>query len=174
MDKKIVFHPYIPAMINHVEKWLTDMSDKGWKLVRKDGWKFYFIKSFKQERRYFMYTGFDASKGFSHEYYRAQKKFAKSGTEINKRTDGVFEVDPCKMDDDFHFYRMIRNKYYRKHYIKLALFSSFFVALSLAISIYNFYFLFVIGIPYLIMFIYAFVSILMICCSEKQQHNHYV
>lgn len=167
MKTKIVFHPYIPAMVNQVEKWLTEMSCDGWQLVHKDRWKFYFIKSKKQERQYFIYSGFDASRGISYEYYSAKELYAKSGIEINKQSYDIFEVDPSKIDSKFYGYRMMRNKYYKNHYIKLAVFSSVFLLLSLVISFFNIYF-FIIGVPYLLVFIYAITSVLIISRFTKQ------
>lgn len=167
MKRKLVLHPYTPAMVNHVERWLTKMSCDGWKLVHKNGWKFYFLRSQKRPRQYFMYSGFDASQGISYEYHRAKDIYAESKAEINKRTDGIFEVSSCKIDSKFYYYRMIRNKYYRNHYVKLAIFSLIFIVLSLVGSFNNLFFV-VVGVPFLITFIYAITSILIVSRFIKQ------
>ena len=73
---KTILHPYIPAMVNNVEEWLSQMSDKGLTLIYMNGWKFVFQDTQKSEKKeYFIYSGFDASTGFSYDFYRAKEKY---------------------------------------------------------------------------------------------------
>lgn len=175
--RKTMLHPYTPAMVNYVEKWLTKMSLDGWKLVDKKGWQFCFVRSRKEARHYFIYSGFDASKGISYDFYRAKDIYAKSKadinkrlydvTQINKRVYDIFEVAPCKIDRQFYDYRIMRNRYYRNHYVKLAIFSFVFIALSLIGLLINPKF-WISGVPFLISFVYAVISAIMLSQFIKQ------
>ena len=117
--KKTVYRPFLPAMVNETEEWLTRKSAQGLELVYMNGWKFVFKTSNKnEENEYFIYSGFDGSKGFSYEFYRAKEKYAKK-SELKKANCSAFSIDPKKRDDDFENYRFLRNKYYKKHYLLL-------------------------------------------------------
>lgn len=155
--RRVVFHPYVPAMVNQVENWLTAMSIDGWKLVDNKGWHFYFLKSREEERKYFIYSGFDSTQGITYDFYRAMDMYSKSKSKLFKRTYSIFEVDPNKIDDDFLIYRMLRNKFYRKHYIKMTFFCLLFITLSLICSFYT-PFWGGVGMPFMLMLIYAVAS----------------
>lgn len=165
--RKVTIHPYIPAMVQQVEKWLEKMSQDGWKLEDKKGWIFYFIKCKKHNKKYFMYSGFDSSIGWSYDYYRAKEKYSNSQSALFKQTYQIFEIDPKKIDDDYIQYRMSRNKFYKKHYIKLAFFCITFILLTLIVSFYSPLF-WIVSLPFVLDLIYAIVSIIILIRGEKQ------
>ena len=110
----------------------------------------------------------------SYDFYRAKDIYAKSKadinkwlydvTQINKRVYDIFEVDSCKIDRQFYDYRIMRNRYYRNHYVKLAIFSFVFIAQSLICSLINPKF-WISGVPFLISFVYAIISAIMLSHS---------
>lgn len=160
-NRKVFFHPYIPATVNQVERWLTEVAYDGWKLIDKKGWMFYFIKSKKKERQFFMYSGFDLTPGIAYDYLRAKDIYAKSKSKskIYQRTFDIFEVDTERIDDGFYQYRRLRNQYYRKHYCKFAVFCTVFIAAAIVFSFFNSWF-WIVGVPYLVWLIYAVASII--------------
>ena len=159
--KVIIIHPFIPAMVNDIENWLLEKSNEGLRLVRMKGWMFVFERSQILSTEYFIYIGFDASKGFSNEYYRAKQKYGKRKSKINKYDWSVFEVDPKKIDSDFVTFRILRNKYYKNHYLKLFIFSLFLEILSIIVSFYSRIF-FCISLLFVIVNIYSLISFFVI------------
>jgi len=116
-----VFHFYIPAMVNRVECWLSKMSETGWALAYRTGCRFTFEKQKPVHREYFMYSGFDFSKGFSDQYFWAEKVYRNRKSALRKDPT-IFEIDlnrkDCSIEKTIHS----RNNFYRNHYIKLFLF----------------------------------------------------
>ena len=165
--KKTVYRPFLPAMVNETEEWLTRKSAQGLELVYMNGWKFVFKTSNKnEENEYFIYSGFDVSKGFSYEFYRAKEKYAKK-SELKKANCSAFSVDPKKRDDDFENYRFLRNKYYKKHYLLLLLMTLTFGVISLVVSMYEPEF---ICVPCLlcIAVLYSIVSLSILCKKRRK------
>ena len=82
--RKVIFYPFIPAMVNIVEKWLQTKSRQGLILVRRSGWIFVFEEKQANDTRYFMYFNLDASIGFATEYYYVKQRYGKGKSKINK------------------------------------------------------------------------------------------
>lgn len=157
----VLFHPHIKAMVNQVENWLTEVSRDGWKLVDKKGWLFYFDKSKENEIQYFIYSGFDSSPGIAYDFLRAKDRYSKSKSKLFELTYDVFEVDQNKIDEEYNKYRMLRNRFYRSHYIKLAVFCLVFIVISLIFSFSTPLF-WIVGLPYMLLLIYAIISIIIL------------
>lgn len=113
-------HPYTAATITSVEAWLSEMSVGGWKLRSVKGWRFSFVRCQPAARRYFMYPGFDASRGFFDEYSHARRKYA-LGSAALERSASIFEVDPRKADRELEACYSRRSRFYRRKYGGVAL-----------------------------------------------------
>ena len=113
------YHFFTPATVIRVEKWLSMMSEKGWRLTSQKGFKFTFISCAPVHREYFIYTGFDSSRGISFDYFMAREKYAIRGNSI--KSNSIFEVNTHLKDEVFEQYVALRNSYYRRHYIGLLL-----------------------------------------------------
>lgn len=164
---KTILHPYIPAMVNNVEEWLSQMSDKGLTLIYMNGWKFVFQDTQKSEKKeYFIYSGFDASTGFSYDFYRAKEKYG-NNTALNKSNCCAFEVDPTKKDEKFKNYRFLRNNYYKKHYIKLFLATLCLAVASGILSIRDEIFIYFSCLS-VVAFLYSVISFCIIRFNNKQ------
>lgn len=164
---KTVIYPYIPAMINRVELWLMSMSLKGYQLINVHGWKFIFKEISPRKIEYFMYGGFDASKGISNDYINAKERYGNRKSKINKQYLDVFEIDEKKKDEDFNIYINLRNRYYFNHYLKLFIFSILLIVadyIMLSTKYLQFELSFII---ILIMFIYSTISIIILLLTCK-------
>ena len=122
-------HPYTAATITSVEAWLSEMSVGGWKLRSVKGWRFSFVRCQPAARRYFMYPGFDASRGFFDEYSHARRKYALGSTSL-RRSDSIFEVDLRKADLELDAFYARRNRFYRRKYGGVALLLLVFALIS--------------------------------------------
>ncbi len=168
MDKKVVYHFYIPALTDDVENWLKEMALNGWKLIDLNYCKFTFQRITKQEIEYFMYSSFGTHKGISFDYYMAERLYRKSKSILDKNgRSGIFEVDVKKIDSKFYSYRRFRNKAYKKHYFKFSLISLIALAIVAFFSIDIPYF-FLLGIPYLLFLVYSLVSIFILTKAEEK------
>lgn len=171
INQRVVIHPFIPSMANKVEKWLEEMAIKGWELVRFSGWRFFFKKSKPQKRIYLISLHFDKSKGISYDYYRVKELYGKSKAIINKAYCEIFEADESKIDYNFYLFKRIRNKYYKKHYLKLSIFS--FVSILLSLHFWRYIFLLLTTIiPSLFAFVYSIVSLFIILKTDAILKNH--
>ena len=99
------------------------MAKSGWLLVGLNGWLFEFEGVKSCDKKFFIYSGFDASRGISFDYYLAKEKYSKKSSRLNKKSSWVFEVDSLKIDEQFFQYLNLRNSYYMNFYIKLLLFN---------------------------------------------------
>lgn len=174
MNKKTIIHPYVPAMINRIEIWLTVMALNGWTVIDFSGWKFTFEEKAPKKIEYFMYSGFDASRGFSYNYYRAKEQYGNNKAKINKSNTGVFEIDTTKKDNNFNKIRVVRNTYYKTHYVKLLIISLVFClgALLIVLCEPNAWGLL---FPWVIILVYAIVSLWLILNDTKPEgtdRNH--
>ncbi len=119
----MIIRPYIPAMVNDLERWLTKMAADGWRLEDVRGWKFSFRKCKPYTARFCSYSGFGTSYGISNDYLMSKELYSRKKSVINKSTSIIYEVDIEKIDSNYiHFFRL-RNKFYLKHYLALLLFS---------------------------------------------------
>ncbi len=168
--RKVVFYPFIPAMVNIVEKWLRTKSQQGLLLVRRRGWIFVFEEKQVKDTRYFMYFNLDASRGFSTEYYYAEQRYGKRKSKINNSNDSVFEVDPKKVDNDFQKYITARNEYYKKRYIKLLVFSIIF-SLGPLFGICQYPLFIYVFIFYFLIILYAIASYVIIVKGMKKRQR---
>lgn len=136
ITKEVLF-PYIPALVNRLEKWLTKMSLNGWHLIDVTGWKFRFIKARPTSKYYFSYAFFDLSKGISYDVCRAKTKYSSNRCKFKDKGITLFEVDITKIDDDFESFIRLRNYYYKIHYLKLSIFVFSLCMANLIVSLYT-------------------------------------
>ena len=158
LSTKVVIRPYIPATINHVEKWLTKMSENGFALVNKRGWKFTFKKLSPKTRRYFMCYVLPKDKKMTDDFIYYENKIKLRKTILSKGLD-VFEIDPDKTDYE-HFLKL-RNKHYFSYYLKLCLFSLIFIILSIVFSFVLKNIIWA-GAIFIIVFIYSSISLILL------------
>lgn len=168
--RKVVFYPFIPAMVNIVEEWLQTKSQQGLLLVRRRGWIFVFEEKQAKDTRYFMYFILDASIGFSTEYYYAKQRYGKGKSTLNNSYDSVFEVDPKNVDNDFEKYITARNEYYKKRYIKLLICSIICSLGSLVVCCHYPLFVYVF-IFYCLINLYAIASYVIIVKGIKKRQR---
>lgn len=161
MQRKTIIHPFISAMVNQVESWLSDMSLNGWILEEQKGWKFTFVKSASKKREYFMYSAVDLSKGFWADYHMAEKRYKLNQSKLMSSCS-MFEVDSNKIDAQYSQYKSIRNNYYKKHYLKLFLSTFICIVILSTISIATDRNLFGEIIIFLLLFIYFTVSYIIV------------
>lgn len=107
---KVVVHPYIPAMIILLEHWLAERATEGWQLINVQGFKFTFQSCQPYTAKFFAYAGFDSSKGISADYWMSKTRYARKGTQLNKGSLPIYEVDLQKIDADFSSYVRLRDK----------------------------------------------------------------
>ena len=101
MRETFIF-PNIPALVNLLELWLQRKALQGWRLEHSFGWSFTFRQCKPYKTRYFIYSRRDKSSGFSHLYYRAEKRYSRKKSKL--KSFRIFEVDIDKIDSDFDFY----------------------------------------------------------------------
>lgn len=165
--KKKVFKLYVPAMVNQIEDWLYNEAALGWVLISKRGWGFTFEKSSPKHKEYFAYFSVDKTFGFDNDYYRAKEKYAKKKAPISKNSYEIFEIDLLKKDSDFYTYKKARDSYYKKHYLKLLIFSLAFVICSIATAIiYNSCFLTGL-LLFFVLLLYSLISIVILGKTGK-------
>lgn len=162
-----IVRPHIPASVNGTEQWLQNKASDGLRLIQYNHWIFTFQKCRPYHGRYFIYSGFDKSKGFSYDYFRAKKKYQKAKSKLNQTPTTVFEVDINKIDSDYYGYIRTRNKFYFLHYTRLFLFSSFCVIISLCLVLYEIHTWFLLLLCF-VPFIYSLISLVVL----KSSMNH--
>ena len=161
--KKTSWFLYFPSTINTMERWLIKKAHDGWKLIDKRGWKFVFAKCSPYEAKFFSYSGFDSSRGFSYDYLASKNIYSKSKSIINKSNLEVFEVDLNKIDNGFKILVLLRNKYYLKHYLYLSIMNFFCVLVML----------FIVNVCWIILFFliplaYSLASAMILFCEIKK------
>lgn len=116
MRQTFIF-PNIPALVNLIESWLQIKALQGWRLEHSFGWRFTFRQCKPYKTRYFIYSRRDKSSGFSHLYYSAEKRYSRKNSQL--KSFRIFEVDVNKIDSDFNFYVIARNRDYFKFYLSM-------------------------------------------------------
>lgn len=164
---KIVY-PYIPAMINFLERWLSKKASSGWKLEEIHGWIFIFRKCKPYTAKFFSYSGFGTSNGISNEFWASKDRYSCKKSSINKLNSIIYEVDLQKIDSDFNNFVLLRNKFYLKHYFALLIFSIVYTALAIGLilidSILSFFLIF--GLALLL---YSLFSVFILVCELEQK-----
>lgn len=164
MQRKTIIHPYTAAMVSRVEVWLCDMALKGWMLEKKNGWKFTFVQSSPRKREYFMYSPVDLSKGFSFDYYMAEKRYKSNKRKQIIGSHSIFEVDSDKIDEQYSQYKSARTNYYKKHYLKLFFATFLCIAVLSVLSIVTEINLLAVIVILLFPLIYFAVSYILVKC----------
>lgn len=96
IDNKKLFRPCIHAAVRRIESWLVQQAASGWKLIDYRNGIFTFAKTTPFDAAYFMYSGFNGSRGFRNDFYSARKKYGKSKnkSQLNKNNDSyVFKIN---------------------------------------------------------------------------------
>lgn len=125
IDSKKVFRPCIHAAVRRIESWLVQQAASGWKLIDYRNGIFTFAKTTPFDAAYFMYSGFNGSRGFRNDFYSARKKYGKNKnkSQLNKdEASDIFEIDLAKADSCLPLLRAMRNRFYMRHYLLLLLF----------------------------------------------------
>lgn len=164
-----IYHPYVPAMVNFLERWLSQKASDGWRLVELHGWKFIFRKCEPYSARFFSYSGFGTSNGISNEYWASKYRYSCSKSTISKLNSAIYEVDIRKIDSGFNHLVLLRNKFYLKHYFALLLFALVYTAFAIRLMLINsiLTFFLVFGI---ILLMYSLFSVF-ILTREVKQHS---
>ena len=120
-----IIHPYSPAMVNHIERWLCAKALQGWQLEDVRGWKFVFRKCKPYITRYCSYDSFGKERGLVYDYLTSKKLYCLSGSlsSLNRKNAIIYEADNKKIDLGFEQFIMQRNKYYLKHYLLFILYA---------------------------------------------------
>ena len=110
---KMVFFPSISFLYSCIEKWLFQKSKRGYSLVSKKGWIWFFAKGESVEREYFVWLkrwkGKDCSK-IAGDVSLFYKKEYTSIKKINENSlIQIIEVDLSKINEVFVHYRKKRN-----------------------------------------------------------------
>ena len=163
---KVFFYLYIPATINHLERWLIKKASDGWCLKAKHGWIFVFQKSKPHITRFCYYSGFGTNMGISNDYCTVKKKYSRRNATINKSNSTICEIDVLKIDSDYFHFVSLRNKYYLKHYCGLLLFSIIYAGIALWLNLmYSDLVIFLLfGI---VLFIYSMLSVAILSCEGE-------
>ena len=166
-----IIHPYVPALINFVERWLSQKASNGWRLEAIHGWRFVFRKCTPYTTRFFSYSSFGTSMGISYDYLRSKKRYSCSKSAINKSASIIYEVDIRKIDNDFYGFVFLRNKYYLKHYLGLLLFAIVYTVISLGLMFISstLAVFFVIGI---ILLVYSLFSVFILAREISNQSDN--
>ena len=135
--KKDVIHPYIPATVMQVERWLSEMSEQGWKLTAIRGWRFSFEQTAPGKREYFFFSDLLEKRiGSHHDFLEAKRRYADKKNKINQRGDNIFEIDERKKDNDLGSFFRYRNHFYRSYYLKLTVLSVLLLCILVAVSFF--------------------------------------
>lgn len=157
----MVFHPYIPAMVNALEQWLCQKASDGWRLEEVHGWMFRFRKCEPYPTKFFCYSGFGASKGISYDFYNSKNQYSRSGSALNKSSAIIYEADIEKLDANFTHLIRLRNKYYQKHYGLLLLFACLYLVLAIGFVQTDYVRAFILFLG-VVALVYAFISVLIL------------
>lgn len=160
MDNKLkkFFFPYIPAMVNILERWLSRKALDGWRLENACGWIFVFRKCTPYKTRFFAYNNIGTSKGIAGDYALSKRLYARRKSPINKQNHEIYEVDVDKIDKFFETTVLLRNKFYLKRYFIGTLFSIIFILPSIYMMMVHHIFI-VFVIFWGSIFLYSLVSI---------------
>lgn len=113
------------------------MAERGWILIRADGWKYSFKAGKPKFREYFIYSSFDARNEMAYDYYQAKSRYGRKSAELNKTIASVFEVDEAKINEEYYRTRKLRNKIYMSHYKKVFTLAVFLSILALVVLFYE-------------------------------------
>ncbi len=131
------FYPYIPAMINYLERWLSEKASDGWRLEAVHGWSFVFRKCSPYTAKFISYSGFGTNMGISNDYFALIKRYSRRKATINKPDSAICEVDIQKIDLDYTYFVSLRNKFYLKHYLAMLLFALVYTSLAIGLMLMN-------------------------------------
>ena len=137
------------------------MAREGWLLVDLKCCIFEFESVKPTDKKFFIYSSFDANEGLSFDYHSAKIKYAKSSSKLNKKDLCVFEVDLKKEDEEFLCYLRSRNRYYMRFYVKLFIFSLFLTLISVFAFSYEKTFFVLVAIT-LVLSIYSIMAVLIL------------
>lgn len=98
----------------------------------------------------------------------SKTRYARKGTQLNKGSLPIYEVDLQKIDADFSSYVRLRDKYYLKHYRLLFLFSLICIVLSIVLIIIN-RGLILFAFFWIFILLYSCISIVFLSLGIKQQ-----
>ena len=163
IETKSVIIPYTHATINRLESKLTEICQEGWALVSVKFWSFTFIKAKPDNRTYFIYNNPDRTNGIDFDYYSSKSIYRNNKSKLENHLN-IFEVDKSKLDSVFYDYITLRNKYYTKYYLSIAILLSVLVVLS-CVSIWQ------LSIPLAIPMIYYILSFFIILFDSRKYNK---
>ncbi|MBQ2758658.1 MAG: DUF2812 domain-containing protein [Clostridia bacterium] len=165
-ERKEFYYLYTPAMINSMERWLIKKAADGWRLEEVHGCKFVFRKCQPYETVYAAYSGFGTEHGVASDYWISNKRYSSKTSVLNKSAGKVFEADINKIDSQFKYFILIRNKYYLKHYIGMLILALIWIFLTAFLLSSNSAFIAPL-IFAIIFFIYSVFSVCMLVRERK-------
>lgn len=156
-------YPFIPAMVNNVETWLSFMAENGQMVTHRTGWHFYFKSGKPSKKEYVFYSSLDASKGLFFDFDSLKKENGSRNSYISKDEHHLIEIAKGTDTIDCARFKYIRDKYYRTHYFSLFLMGIFFLAVHIVTSIMmKQREVVLLAIPWTVVTVYSFISLLLI------------
>ena len=128
-----IFRPFFFLQIPRIESWLSQQASKGLRVVSYKRGTFTFAKCKEKERVYYVYNSplTDKNDPFLKQFFMLKGLYGKRKSEINKTLSPIIEIDLQKIDKDYKFFALARNRYYQKHHTKMLLAKTvFFLAFS--------------------------------------------
>ena len=125
-------------MVNSLERWLVEKASEGLRLEEAHGWKFIFRKCNPYKASFFSCSHFGTSNGILNEYWNSKHRYSCKKSTLNKSNSILYEVDIRKIDSQFKYFVLLRNKFYLKHYLSMLLFAICYVVLALILISINF------------------------------------
>ena len=120
MKKVLKIRPFLPLTVFKVEEWLKEESISGYRLVYNRWWLFWFEECASKEREYFAYASVVSKRQhFMMSFLNYKCAYQLKKSPLNKKTCGIFEIDPKKKDELFEYCSHERTDYYLKHYKKI-------------------------------------------------------
>ena len=164
-EKQEFYYLYTPAMINSMERWLIKKAADGWRLEEVHGCKFVFRKCQPYETVYVAYSGFGRGCGVASDYWMSNKLYSSKTSALSKSAGKVFEADINKIDSQFKYFILIRNKYYRKHYIGMLILALIWIFLTAFLLSSNSAFI----VPLIFAIIFFIYSVFSVCILLRER-----
>lgn len=163
------FSPFAILRISKTENWLKEQAQKGYKLVAYKGWTFTFQKCQSKTREYFIYTspGIEKNDRFLGELSFIKNLYGDRKSTLNKRRQRIIEIDPQKINGDYKFYLLWRNRHYLNYYWKLLVATLFVFSVCFVMTLIEkaVHFFALLSLPPIL---YFFVSIFLLRHQRKQ------
>ena len=141
--QKTKFRPFTILQIPKIERWLSEESERGFKLVSYKLGVFTFEECGARKREYFVFTDFltDKKRLFSGELFLLRKLYSSRNSALNKNKTNsistVIEVDCAKVNEDYYHFLRSRADYYKRQYLQSTLVHSIFSVALGAVALFE-------------------------------------